>query len=52
MGANFSSRYMAMGLPYLMLVVEPLRDWSMRTVAGAAIGCSAGAVALFGYYHQ
>lgn len=52
MGANFSSRYMAMGLPYLMLVVEPLRDWSMRTVVGAAIGCSAGAVALFGYYNQ
>jgi hypothetical protein len=52
MGANFSSRYMAMGLPYLMLAVEPLRDWSLRTVAGAAIGCAAGAVALFGYYHQ
>lgn len=52
MGANFSSRYMAMGLPYLMLVVEPMRDWSMRTVLGAALGCAAGVVALFGYYHQ
>jgi hypothetical protein len=52
MGANFSSRYMAMGVPYLMLVVERLRDWSMRTLAGAALGCAAGAVALFGYYHQ
>lgn len=52
MGANFSSRYMAMGLPYLMLAVEPLRDWSMRTVAGAALGCAGGALALFGYYHQ
>jgi hypothetical protein len=52
MGANFSSRYMAMGLPYLMLAVEPMRDWNMRTVLGAALGCAAGAVALFGYYHQ
>jgi 4-amino-4-deoxy-L-arabinose transferase-like glycosyltransferase len=40
------------GRAVLMLVVERLRDWSMRTLAGAALGCAAGAGALFGYYHQ
>lgn len=52
MGANFSSRYMAMGLPYLLLAVEPLRDWNVKTLAGAAVGCTTGALALLGYYAQ
>lgn len=51
MPVNFSSRCVAMGLPWLVLAVEPQRHWNLTTFNAAAIGCTAGATALLGYYN-
>jgi hypothetical protein len=49
-GPEYSSRYTAMCLPYLLLMAEPWRRWNLGTVAAAAVGCALGAVSLRTYY--
>ncbi len=48
---QYSARYTAIALPFLILSVEPSRDWSWRTVAAAALGCALGYMSLAGYHH-
>ena len=47
---QYSSRYTAMSLPYLILAAQPWREWELTTVITAAIGCGVGFLSLFGYY--
>ncbi len=51
MDANFSSRYMEMGLPYLVLAVEPLRQrWDSFMLTATLAGSATGAISLLGYF--
>jgi hypothetical protein len=50
MGSEYSSRYTAMALPYLLLMAEPWRRWNLGTIAAAAVGCALGAASLQSYY--
>lgn len=47
---QYSSRYTAMSLPYLMLAAQPMREWRPKTMVTAAVGCSIGFLTLFGYF--
>jgi hypothetical protein len=49
-GHQYSSRYTAMALPYLILAAHPWREWRWKTAATAAAGCGLGFVSLFGYF--
>lgn len=48
-GHQYSSRYTAMALPYLVLASHPWREWRWKTAATAATGCGLGFVSLFSY---
>jgi hypothetical protein len=47
---QYSSRYTAMSLPYLILATRPWRQWRSRTLIMSGIGCGAGVVALVGHF--
>ena len=47
---QFSSRYTAMSLPYLILAVQPWRQWKLETVMTAWLGCVLGFLSLYGYF--
>lgn len=47
---QYSSRYTAMSLPYLLLAAEPWRRWGRLTVATTGAGSALGAISLVGYY--
>ncbi len=47
---QYSSRYTAMALPYLILAAQPWRRWGVATAATSALGCAAGFLSLFGYF--
>jgi hypothetical protein len=49
-GHLYSSRYTAMSLPYLILSVQPWRQWSCRTMLMSALGCGIGFLSLYGYF--
>ena len=49
-GHQYSSRYTAMSLPYLLLAAEPWRRWEPLTVATTAAGIALGAMSLVGYF--
>jgi hypothetical protein len=49
---QYSSRYTAMSLPYLILASEPWREWRLKTVLTAAAGCGLGYLSLFGYFSR
>jgi hypothetical protein len=51
-GHQYSSRYTAMSLPYLILAAEPWRNWQMTNVVTTAIGVLVGAMSLMGYFTQ
>ena len=47
---QYSSRYTAMSLPYLILAAQPWRRWGLETVIAAVLGCGVGFLSLFGYF--
>lgn len=47
---QYSSRYTAMSLPYLILASHPLREWRGKTAVTAAVGCIVGFLSLFEYF--
>jgi hypothetical protein len=47
---QYSSRYTAMSLPYLILAALPVREWRLKTVITAIVGCGTGFLSLFGYF--
>lgn len=47
---QYSSRYTAMSLPYLILAAHPWRRWRLETVITAALGCGVGFLSLYGYF--
>jgi hypothetical protein len=47
---QYSSRYTAMSLPYLILAAQQWREWRLRTVITAVVGCGVGFLSLFGYF--
>jgi hypothetical protein len=47
---QYSSRYTAMSLPYLVLAAQPLRQWNIGTAIAAVVGCFAGCLSLIGYF--
>ena len=47
---QYSSRYTAMCLPYLILAAQPLRQWKLDTAITAALGCGIGFMSLYGYF--
>lgn len=47
---QYSSRYTAMSLPYLVLAAQPLREWRLKTFITAVVGCGIGFVSLRGYF--
>ena len=47
---QYSSRYTAMSLPYLILAAQPWREWRLKTVITAVLGCGVGFLSLFGYF--
>ena len=49
-GNQFSSRYAAMALPYLILAAAPYREPGTATNLKMALGCAFGLAALLGYY--
>jgi hypothetical protein len=49
---QYSSRYTAMSLPYLILAAQPWRDWGLKTVITASVGCGVGFLSLLGYFSQ
>ena len=51
-GHQYSSRYTAMSLPYLILAAEPWRNWQMTNVVTTVIGVLVGAMSLMGYFTQ
>jgi hypothetical protein len=51
-GHQFSSRYTAMSLPWLILASQPWRRWTAETAISAALGCGLGVLSLYGYFHQ
>jgi hypothetical protein len=51
-GHQYSSRYTAMSLPYLILAAEPWRNWQLANVVTTVIGVLVGATSLIGYFTQ
>ena len=49
---QYSSRYTAMTLPYLILAAQPWRQWRLETAITAALGCGIGFLSLYGYFSQ
>jgi len=49
---QYSSRYTAMSLPYLILAAQPWRQWRLETGIMAALGCGVGFLSLYGYLSQ
>lgn len=49
-GTQFSSRYAAMALPYLILAAAPYREPGLATNLKTVLGCGFGLSALLGYY--
>jgi len=49
-GTQFSSRYAAMALPYLILAAAPHREPGLATNLKTVLGCAFGLSALLGYY--
>lgn len=47
---QYSSRYTAMSLPYLILAAQPWREWRLKTVITAVVGCGVGFLSLLGYF--
>jgi hypothetical protein len=47
---QYSSRYTAMSLPYLLLAAQPLRQWKFSTVVTSAVGCGVGFLTLLEYF--
>jgi hypothetical protein len=47
---QYSSRYTAMCLPYLILTAQPWRQWKLDTAVTAAVGCGIGFISLYGYF--
>jgi hypothetical protein len=47
---QYSSRYTAMSLPYLILAAQPWRQWKPETVMTAVLGCGLGFLSLYGYF--
>jgi hypothetical protein len=46
----YSSRYTAMSLPYLILAAQPWRQWSMKALMLAVLGCGLGFLSLNEYF--
>jgi hypothetical protein len=51
-GHQYSSRYTAMSLPYMILAAEPWRRWGVATVVTSIVGVVIGVVSLSGYFTQ
>jgi hypothetical protein len=51
-GLYYTSRYTGMCVPFLLLAVEPVRQWRTSTAVAAAAGAVAGGISLAGYYFQ
>jgi hypothetical protein len=49
-GTQFSSRYAAVALPYLILAAAPYRVPGLATKLKTVLGCAVGLSALLGYY--
>ena len=49
---QYSSRYAAMSLPYLMLAAHRWRQWELKVALTAALGCGVGFLSLSGYFSQ
>lgn len=47
---QYSSRYTAMSLPYMILAAQPWRQWRLETVMMAVLGCGLGFLSLYGYF--
>jgi len=47
---QYSSRYTAMELPYLVLVVQPQQQRKLSSLMTALLGCAIGSISLFGYF--
>ena len=47
---QYSSRYTAMSLPYLILAAQPWRQWSLKTVMLTVLGCGLGFLSLKEYF--
>jgi len=47
---QYSSRYTAMALPYLILAAQPWRQWRLESVTMAVLGCGVGFLSLYGYF--
>lgn len=47
---QYSSRYTAMSLPYLILAAQPWRQWSLKMVMLAVLGCGLGFLSLNEYF--
>jgi hypothetical protein len=47
---QYSSRYTALSLPYLILAVQPLREWRLKTCFAAAVGGGLGYLSLRDYF--
>ena len=50
LGRQYSSRYTAMSLPYLVLAAQPWRQWTVQTLTAAVLGCGMGFLSLLGYF--
>jgi hypothetical protein len=46
----YSTRYTAMSLPYLILAAHPWRQWNIRTLLLALLGCALGFLSLKEYF--
>jgi hypothetical protein len=47
---QYSSRYTAMSLPYLMLAAQPWREQTILTFSTGVVGCGIGFLSLVGYF--
>jgi hypothetical protein len=47
---QYSSRYTAMSLPYLIMAAQAWRRWRLETPITAALGCVLGFLSLLGYF--
>lgn len=47
---QYSSRYTAMSLPFLILAAHPWRRWTLDGAFTAALGCGIGFASLYGYF--
>jgi len=48
---QYSSRYTAMALPFLILTAEDWRRWATETLLLSGIGAALGFLSLFGYFY-